>query len=58
MSFENILVDEGDICLIESATSYLRIRFDPKISGLKYNAQEAIINTLGGQYPIVRRNGR
>ena len=30
---------------------------DTNISGYKYVAQEAITNTLGGKYPVIRKNG-
>lgn len=33
------------------------IRFNPSISSVKRNQQESITTTLGGKYPIIRRNG-
>lgn len=48
-----------DILLYDStsgATPY-RIRYNPKISGLKYNTTDVIVPTLGAQYPFVFRNG-
>lgn len=36
----------------------LRIRFDPKMSSFKINVQEAKTDTIGGQYPIIQRNGQ
>ena len=35
----------------------ISIRFNPATSGLKYVTQEAITNTLGGKYPVIRKNG-
>ena len=32
------------------------IKYNPKVSGLKWVVQENITNTLGGVYPIIRRN--
>lgn len=34
----------------------LAIRFNPQVSNFKYVVQESITNTLGGKYPIIRRN--
>lgn len=49
-NFEDILLSNSDL--------QLRIAFNPTISGLKYVNGESITNTLGGKYPIVRRNGQ
>ena len=35
----------------------LEIRFNPEISNFKYNVKETAVQTLGRQYPIIRRNG-
>lgn len=35
----------------------LSIKYNPSITGLKYVTQEALTNTLGGKYPIIRING-
>ena len=33
------------------------LRYNPKVSSLKWVTQDSITNTLGGKYPLVRRNG-
>ena len=33
------------------------LRYNPKISSFKWVTQDSITNTLGGKYPLVRRNG-
>ena len=35
----------------------LCVKFDPDVSGFKYNVSDNIVNTIGGQYPYVTRNG-
>ena len=35
----------------------LRIKYNPEITGFKYNVQDSITPTLGGKYPVARRNG-
>ena len=35
----------------------LVIKFNPQLTGMKYSVTDAILNPLGAQYPIVRRNG-
>jgi hypothetical protein len=53
----------GEVLLIDdlfltSKTMTLKVRFDPVLTGLKYNHADAITPTLGGAYPFVRRNGQ
>lgn len=55
-SFDSIETDFEDIFLSDSDTMIV-IRYNSSISGLKYISQEAITNTLGGKYPIIRKNG-
>jgi hypothetical protein len=33
------------------------IRYNPNISNFKYVTQDSVTNTLGGKYPIIRKNG-
>ena len=42
---------------LSDADTMLAIRYNPNISGLKYITQDAITNTLGGRYPVIRKNG-
>ena len=35
----------------------IKIKFDPQISSFKTVVSETKIDTIGGQYPYVRRNG-
>lgn len=47
--FEDAFLFDGD--------KQLRIRFDPKVSSFKITVQEAKVDTIGGRYPIIQRNG-
>ena len=46
-----------DIYLIDSKGA-ATIRYNPEISGVKYNIGESLTTTLGGRYPIYRKNGQ
>lgn len=35
----------------------LNIRFNPQVTNFKHNISESKIDTIGGKYPIIRRNG-
>lgn len=35
----------------------LKIRFNPKVSSFKTTVQEAKVDTIGGKYPVIQRNG-
>ena len=35
----------------------LAIKYNPSISGFKWVVQESVTNSLGGKYPLIRRNG-
>ena len=52
-------VDYEDIILIDNSASGSAqlIRFNPSLSSLKRNQAESITQTLGGKYPVIRRNG-
>lgn len=47
--FEDAFLFDGD--------KQLRIRFDPKVTSFKTTLQETKIDTIGGRYPIIQRNG-
>lgn len=47
--FEDIYLSDND--------ALLAIRYNPKISNYKWVTQDNITNTLGGKYPVIRRNG-
>ena len=46
-----------DDIFLRSYDKELRIKYDPNISSLKYNITDSVTNTLGGTYPLIRRNG-
>ena len=52
----NFDLTDDYISLTES-TSMILIKYNAKITGVKWVVQENLTNTLGGTYPIVRRNG-
>ena len=52
----SISADFEEIFLSDK-NAMVAIRYNPNISGFKYVTQESITNTLGGQYPIIRKNG-
>jgi hypothetical protein len=49
VSFESIILSDRD-CL-------LNLKYNLNVTGFKYVNQESITNTLGGRFPLVRRNG-
>jgi hypothetical protein len=48
--FEDAFLTDGE--------RQLKIRFNPKISSFKSNRLEAKLDTIGGKYPFIFRNGR
>lgn len=61
-SKEEIIIvefDYEDIILVDNSASggVQLIRFNPSLSSLKRNQAESITQTLGGKYPVIRRNG-
>lgn len=56
MSQEPILADFEDIFLYDGQRQ-LKVRFNPKISSLKNTVLETKVDTIGGQYPFIFRNG-
>lgn len=47
----------SDMSLINKDGIKLVLQYNPEVTGLKYNYQDTVTATLGGAYPIVRRNG-
>lgn len=47
----------SEYAYIDSADKQLTLKFDSTVSSLKKVLTESITNTLGGQFPYVRRNG-
>lgn len=45
-----------DIFLYDLSRQFA-VRYNPNITGFKWVVQESITNTLGGAYPLIRRNG-
>ena len=45
-----------DMFLINKQAT-LRIKYNPDVSGLKYNIVDTVTPTLGSKYPFIRRNG-
>ena len=48
--YEDIFLSDKDILM--------GVKYNPNITGFKWVTQEAITNTLGGVYPIIRKNGQ
>lgn len=51
------MVAAEDIFL-SSNNKQLRIRFDPQVSSVSIKTSETLIETLGSQYPFIRRNAK
>lgn len=52
-----IYVDFEDAFLYDGKKQ-LKIRYNPKVSSLKVDTQEAKVNTIGAKHPFIFRNGR
>ena len=51
-------INYEDIILYENCTGGAQlIRFNPNLSSVKRNQAESVTQTLGGKYPVIRRNG-
>lgn len=55
-SYVEAMLDTEHIFLSDNNAMF-RVNLNPNISNFKYVVQESITNTLGGQYPFVRRSG-
>lgn len=59
---DNIILEQPvslaleEICLVGS-NSQLKIKYNPKISSLNHKVVQSITETIGSQFPFVRRNG-
>lgn len=53
---DDILIDFDEI-YFNTIESSLKINLDAEISNYKYITQESITNTIGSQFPFIRRNG-
>lgn len=46
-----------DIVLYDAQNGSVLIRFNPTVTSFKLNQAETVTQTLGGKYPVIRRNG-
>lgn len=53
----NSVMQVFDDMYLTTKDMQLNIKFDPKISSFKRNIVETKIDTIGSQYPFIRRNG-
>lgn len=56
VSNKDINLTETEDIYLSDKTAMMIVSYNPNISGFKYVTQEAITNTLGGKYPVIRRN--
>lgn len=54
---KDIMVDFED-CFLYDGERQLKIQFNPKVSSFKRTLLESKVDTLGGKYPFIFRNGR
>lgn len=47
--FEDLFLSDGE--------TQFKVKYNPKVSSIKTTLQEAKVDTLGGQYPFIFRNG-
>lgn len=53
---EELCIEYDDIFLCDT-DAMLALRYNVKLSGYKWVTQSSIMNTLGGKYPFIRKNG-
>lgn len=53
----NVVYVDFEDSFITDGKRQLRIRFNPKVSSFKSTILESKVNTLGGQFPFIFRNG-
>ena len=53
---EDLILEYEDMYL-QAEDKQLNIRFDPDISSFQYTVVEGKVDTLGGKYPMITRNG-
>lgn len=46
-----------DHIYLTSKDKQLKIKFNPQINSFKKNVNESRVDTIGGKYPVIRRNG-
>lgn len=51
------ILDLGGHSVLEGEGKYLPLLYNPEVTGLKWNYVDTVTATLGGQYPIITRNG-
>ena len=54
---EAISVDFDDIILIGESDIPKLVRLNPNLSSVKRNQSQSITQTIGGKYPVIRKNG-
>lgn len=57
-NIETVSLSIDNIYLIGKNNTYFTVAYNPQISNMKYITQESMTNTLGGKYPIVRKNAK
>lgn len=50
------MVDFQELFLVDN-NHQLKIKFNPKITSYSKKTTETVVDTIGGQYPFIRRNG-
>lgn len=54
---DSISVDFDDIILIGESDIPKLVRLNPNLSSVKRNQSQSITQTIGGKYPVIRKNG-
>ena len=57
-SSDIVCITGDDTMLLDAKGNYVTIKFNPKISSYKYEIKESITATIGGKFPVIRRNGK
>lgn len=52
-----VSVDFDDIILIGESDTPKLVRLNPNLSSVKRNQSQSITQTIGGKYPVIRKNG-
>ena len=56
-NYEGPVVADFEDIFISDANYAIKLRFNPKVSSFKETHLESKVDTIGGQYPIIFRNG-
>lgn len=51
------IMEEFEYIYLTSENQQIKIKFDANISSLKYNIAESKVDTIGSQFPYIKRNG-